>query len=220
MFGIIRKLLPAVLPFPLNLIAGALGWIKDAIAAGLAWAWKHPWQAGCIILACSSLWLWNGRESARSAVQEQKALVTHWRGQFRFQKEEMIRFDGMVKAARIEAARLDRENKVRVEREQDQAIKEALNAYRKNHAVADAALDERLRRPGSTATCAAGSGGGAAQLPVISDMPGGIVRPGGASIVSEADARICAGNTVRLEELIAAWSAVSAIDVNEGTAAP
>jgi hypothetical protein len=58
-------------------LLSGLGWLKQAIAALVGIASRHPWQAACAVLALYSAWLWQGeyetarqRDAARDAVAQ------------------------------------------------------------------------------------------------------------------------------------------------------
>lgn len=55
-------------------LLGGLGWLKDAISAAFKWCVAHPWQAGCIVLLCASLWFWNGKREALADLKDMTAL--------------------------------------------------------------------------------------------------------------------------------------------------
>lgn len=189
-------------------------WLKAAAAALIRWALDDPWRIAFAGALLAALWFHHGRERARAADARHVAAAARWRDLFERQKAEMLKFEAMVRSAREEAARLDRENVARVKRAQEQISRETIDAYRNDLDAARAVLADRLRRPGATARCAAGGDGAAADLPILSALPAGALRAGQAAIVDVADIDIATENTVRLERLIAAWRDQAAVDVN------
>ncbi|BAV64779.1 hypothetical protein [Sphingobium cloacae] len=201
-------------------------WLFDAIAHvgielagllgdGVRWLLARPWRLAMLILALLCLWLHGQARSARDLAEARRVQAAAWQGKFRDQKAEMQKFVGMVRDARAEAARKDRENAARVGREGAAILQEVKNDHQADLAAARADLADRLRdaRTRSGAASAAG-GGGAADLSGVPVLSSGPLRPGEAAIVDEADLAICTANTVTLEALNAAWDRIARIDIN------
>ncbi len=203
-----------MLEFVLGLVGDLVGNVLDLIR-------RYPWQALAIVLLMVAFVQHRQIGRATDRADREHVLALQWRSDFRSQREEMRKFVGLVRAARVAAARADQLNNERVTRETAARIEEVKSDYQDDLAVALDAVDRRLhdsiRQAGGGG---AGSGRAAAQLPIISDMPEGALRPGEAAIISAADARLCIANTVRLEQLIRAWNGVAGVDVNGASEGP
>ena len=213
--GIISKIASNTLPPPLNWIISGLGWVKDMLAAALCWAIAHPWQAGCIVLGLYVAFLHLHTMPSKNheiAVQSgAKNIAARW---FVDERRAYHKFIKQVERARIDAAELDRQNVERFKTETTARISEIENENIELRDRNRGLVADRMRRAGvHTASVSLGSGG-TANLPVISDMSGGIVPGTGAAIISESDALICADNYSTLTSLIAAWKVIEAVDVN------
>ncbi|SCW61633.1 hypothetical protein SAMN02927924_01681 [Sphingobium faniae] len=202
-----RFLLDAIIHVGAELI-GLLG-------DGIRWLLARPWRMAILILALLCLWLHGQARSARDLADARGVQASSWHAKFVEQKAEMLKFVGMVRDARAEAARKDRENVARVEREWGQVLQEVKNDYQADLANARADLAERLRvsRPGAGAACGSG-GGGATDLSVLPFLSSGPLRAGHAAIVDAADIDACTVNTLRVEHLTDAWGRAAAINVN------
>ena len=145
-----------------------------------------------------------------------EADAAKWKQTFIDQRTEFRKLVGLIKEARKEAAKLDRENKERVGRETAAAI-ERVQANAKNERNrALAALRERLRGDGGAGgdgvECR--GGGGPTRLPVLSAVPPGTLFPSRPAVVDGSDAELCTLNTLNYEALIKAWWGAAAVDVN------
>lgn len=200
----------------IKIFAGSVfGKLVDGFIAVVTWMMKNPWQAGCIILglyvAILHISILPGKDREIAVQSGAKNIAARW---FVDERRAFNEFIIKVELARKVAAELDRQNAERFKQETQARISEI--EY-ENIELRDSnrrLVAERMRGAGvHTASVSLGSGG-AADLPVISEMPGGIVPGTGAAIISESDALTCADNYTTLTSLIAAWRAVELVDVN------
>jgi|TARA_R110002049_G_scaffold14166_1_gene60179 hypothetical protein len=214
--SIASKIAGIALPPPLNWLVTGLGWIWDLIIKFIRWAIANPWQAACLIMALWLVFLHVHTMPAKdreTAVQSgAKNIAARW---FVDERRAFNAFIIKVELARKVAAELDRRNAVRFKQETEARISEIENENIELRDRNRSLVAERLRGPGVRAASVGVSGGGTADLPILSAMPGGIVQGSGAAIISESDALICADNYSTLTSLIAAWKAVEKIDVNQ-----
>jgi len=196
------------------------GLLLKGLCKAFEWIVQQPWQAAVLLL----LILWgverNAHVRADVVAANNAAQARQWKADFHRQRSEMVKFKGMVRDARAEAARLDQANKARVTREWSAKLETVYGQVEDARAAARAAIERRMS--GSPREGAEGFAGGcgAAELPALSTLPPGPLRPGEAAIISLSDALISGDNTMRLEGLIAAWDALSSIDVNGPPSAP
>jgi len=188
----------------------------DAIFAVFRRVRRNPEAALGLALLLVAAWLWVGRSSARDLAAQRAAQATAWQAKFRSQKMEMEKFVGVVRQARVDAARLDRENADRVQREWAANLGKVKNGYEADLAAARAAVALRLHGGNGAPTIGNSGGGGDAQLSALPVLSTGVVRAGDAAIVDGGDIDASTVNTVRLERLILAWTLAAAIDVNHG----
>lgn len=165
-------------------------------------------SAGLVLLALACAGLWIGWDRAEAWGRAQQVMANRWRATFLAQRGEMRRLVVKIIDRTREAARQDAAHAARVERTQAAEIERIKDDYRKTNAAALAALRERMRGNGQSGgqrvRCDGGSG--PADLPILSDLPAGSLRGGGAAIVDERDAALCTANTLRLEAVIGAWN--------------
>lgn len=219
--SIASKLAGMVLPPPFNFIAAGLGWIKDMIVMAAKWAIEHPWQAAFLFLA---LWMVVVQTRTIPAKEREiavqagaKNILAKW---FVDERRAYNEFIIKVELARKVAAELDRQNVERFKQEAQSRISEIEHENIELRDSNRRLVADRLRG-GSVRTTSVSIGGGrAADLPVLSEMPGGAVSGAGAAVISESDALICADNYSSLTSLIAAWKAVEAVDVNDNGGLP
>lgn len=202
----ISRILGALLgPHIVNLAGSALGWMR-----------RYPVWALCVALALLSAWFWIGRDRARDQAEDRRAQAAAWHSRFVAQKGEMRKLVALVRAARVEAARLDQANITRVQTAWANHLVEVQHDFQNDLARARAAVADRLRereRSGPRANSAAGCGAGTGLscLPTLSTGP---LRPGEAAIVDGADIDAATVNTVTLEHLIDAWKRAASIEVS------
>lgn len=202
----------------ISLLANAAGLIfgpiVDFLLDGLMWLIAKPVRlviAGLLLVLAVQHVLYL-RASDRA--EDRRVQAAAWHGKFVAQKAEMQKFIGLVAAARVEAARLDRANIQRVEREWSNVLQEVSHDYSQDLAALRAAIADRLRKgTGQGPTGSAGRGADA-QLPGLPTLSTGPVRPGDAAIVDGTDIDASTVNTLRLEHLIKAWNRAASIDVN------
>lgn len=190
-------------------------WLLGLIPRIIKWAIDNPWQAGCLVLA-----LWMVFIQVRTIPAKDRAIAVQSGAKdilakrFVDERRAYNEFIVKVEMARRVAAELDRQNAERVKREFAEKLSEIehenIQLRDRNRGI----VAERMRGTGVHTTSVSIGGGRAANVPVISDMPGGVVPGSGAAVISESDALICADNYSTLTSLIAAWKAASAIDVN------
>lgn len=186
----------------------------ELFAAAIRWLAERPIRFLILALVLLSAWLWIGRESARDLADDRRVQAAAWHAKFVAQKAEMFKLVALVRAARIEAARLDRENVERVQRAWAINLSEVTHDYQADLAVARSVVDGRMRQAsGSGATCDS-RGGGDADMFTIPALSTGPVRPGEAAVVDRADIDAVTDNTLRLEHLIDAWKRAASINVN------
>ncbi|MFC3442566.1 hypothetical protein ACFOKF_15430 [Sphingobium rhizovicinum] len=199
----------------------ALQWLRfvpslaiELIAQTIRWLAERPIRLLIAALILLSLWLWVMLGMARDLAEDRRVQAAAWHGKFVEQKAEMSKLVALVRAARIEAARLDQDNIRRVQDEWTATLSEVTHDYQTDLAAARALVAERLRQgSGAGAAGGAGCGGGAGMsgLPALST---GALRPGDAAVVDGADIDAVTENTVRLEHLIDAWKRAASIAVN------
>lgn len=176
---------------------------------------RHPLVAVCAALALVSGWALHSRGSAIDLAAQRKVQADQWRGKFRDQKAEMLKFVGTVRQARADAARLDALNVARVKGEWAANLSEVKNGYEVELGAARAAVARRMLGIGAgTAAGGYSSGLSAAELSALPALSTRALRAGGAAIVDGPDIDACTVNTVRTESLIDAWTRASAINVN------
>jgi len=186
----------------------------ELLAAVIRWLAERPIRFLILALVVLSAWLWITGNAARDLAEHRRHQAFGWRMTFVRQKNEMFKLVALVRAARIEAARLDRENVERVQREWAINLSEVTHDYQADLAAARSAVDGRMRQAsGSGATCDS-RGGGAAGVFAIPALSTGALRPGEAAVVDRADIDAVTDNTLRLEYLIDAWKRAASIDVN------
>ncbi|MDT7533748.1 hypothetical protein OVY48_09960 [Sphingobium sp. SA2] len=191
-----------------------VGFIGELLLALGRWLIERPVRLVILALLLSSVWLWIGRDRARDLAADRRDQAAAWHAKFDAQKAEMLKLVGQVRAARIEAARLDQANIARVQAEWDEDQSEVIHDYQADLAAARDDLAIWMRRgTGPGATSVAGSGGKPV-LPGLPAVPGGTVRAGPTATLDEAEADAVTDNTLRLEHLIDAWSRAAAIDTS------
>ena len=192
-----------------------LGIAGDLLVEIARWLLADVRRLLIISLAILCLWLHGQAKHNGKLAESRRLQAAGWHAKFRNQKSEMLKFIGLVRAARKEAARRDRENIARIEREWSLQLHEVNNGYQADLAAARAELARRLRdaRQGTGAISAAG-GERATAMPAIPTLSTGPVRAGEAAIVDGADLDVCTANTVTLEHLRDAWKRAASIDVN------
>lgn len=192
-----------------------LGIAGELLVEAVRWLLADFRRLLIVGLAILCFWLLGQAKHNGKLAESRRVQAADWHAKFRDQKSEMLRFVDLVRAARTDAARKDRENIARVDREWSVQLHEVQNDYQADLAAARAELARRLRdaRQGTGAISAA-SGERATAMPGLPALSAGPVRPGEAAIVDEADLDVSTANTVTLEHLIAAWKRAAAIDVN------
>jgi len=195
-----------------RLVFGVAGQLLVDIAR---WLFSDCRRLAIFLLIVLCLWLLGQAKHNGKLAESRRVQAAGWHAKFRDQKSEMLKFIDLVRAARKEAARKDRENIARVDREWSLQLHEVNNGYRADLAAARAELARRLRdaRQGTGTTSAAG-GERATAMPAIPTLSAGPVRAGEAAIVDGADLDVCTANTVTLEHLRDAWKRAASIDVN------
>lgn len=191
-----------------------MSWAVTLLARAVGWVADRPLRMLIVALVLLFLWLSFAVDQARDLAEDRRVQAAAWQAKFVEQRAEMRKFEGLVRDARIEAARLDRENDARVRAEWTAQLSEVKHGYQVDLASARARLSQRMRGDASTGgTRLAGDVGGAdlSSLPILSSGP---LRPGDAAIVDGADADACTVNTVRLEHLVDAWTRAASINVN------
>lgn len=176
------------------------------------WMVARPVRILIVALVVVAALLWIGRDRARDLAADRAVQAAAWHGKFTAQKAEMAKLVALVRAARVEAARMDQANIARVRAEWTVHLSEVTHDYQTDLAAARAAVAQRLHA-GTGAASHPGGGAGAAMsaLPTLSTGP---VRPGDAAIVGGADIDACTVNTLRLEHLTDAWERAASIDVS------
>lgn len=189
---------------------------SDLLGAAVRWLIERPVRLLILALILLSAWLWIGREQARALAEDRRVQAAEWRGKFAAQKAEMGRFVDMVRAARIEAARIDQDNIRRVQAQWTANLAEVKHDYQADLAAARAAVAGRMRQSGAGAGAGGDPGDGAgAVLPALPVLSSGAMRPGEAAIVDGADIDAVTENTVRLEHLIDAWNRAARIAADQ-----
>jgi hypothetical protein len=187
----------------------------ELLAQSVRWMAERPVRLVIVGLLLLSAWLWIAGNAARDLADDRRVQAVAWHGKFSEQKAEMLKLVGLVRDARIEAARLDRENVQRVQVEWAATLSEVKHGYQADLAAARAALAQRLRPAGAgTGAASAAGGGSSAAVSSIPTLSSGPVRPGDAAIVDGADLDAVTDNTLRLENLIDAWVRAARINVN------
>lgn len=190
--------------------------LRPLVGALLGWLIERPIRLLIAALMLLAAWLWIGREQARALAEDRRIQAAEWHGKFAAQKAEMGKFVGMVRAASIEAARIDRANVQRVQAQWAANLAEVKHDYQADLAAARTAVAGRMRQPGAGTGENSDPGGGAGAslsgLPVLSR---GTLRPGDAAIVAGADIDAVTENTVRLEHLIDAWNRAARIAADQ-----
>ena len=197
------------------------GWLKRArkgLSALARFARRNPWRACALFLVlCCAICVWR-LDRARDHANAETLRANQAQARFVAQKAGFHKLVGLMKAARKEAARLDRINKQRVKAETDAKIRKVVDDADTERDRDLTALRERLRGgrgpSGDGVECR--SGGGEARLPSLSTLPGETLRLDRAAVVDAHDAELCTINTLRLEALVRAWREVSEVDVNGG----
>jgi len=191
-----------------------LGLAVELVGGTARWLAERPVRIliAALLLACA--WLTLARGMALDLAEDRRVQAAAWHGRFRDQKAEMRKLIGLMRAARIEAARLDRANVERVRAAWAAHLEKVSHDYEAELGAERAAVADRLRgETGSRADCAIRDGGDTQlpAVPVLSDRP---LRPGEAAIVDAADIDACTVNTLRLEHLVDAWNGAASIAVN------
>ena len=154
---------------------------------------KYPWQIICLCLAIGALWQWDNANDWQVKAGEEKAAhaqsIENWRLAYAQAKQK-----NLDEVAAIEARR----NKI-IEKETIKYVYVEKD-YRAN--VANRAGRLPVQANADT-SCPIGYG-----LPVISEMPAGVLSADTAAIVSRTDLDIVATNQAKLEGIVAAWSAL------------
>jgi len=196
-------------------------WLLGLIPRIIKWAIENPWQAACLVLALWMVFVQVRTIPAKNheiAVQSgAKNIAARW---FVEERRAFNEFIIKVELARKVAAELDRQNVERFKTETAARIVEIENENIELRDRNRSLVVQRMRGPGVHTASVGLGGGGAADLPIISSLPGGIVPGSGAAIISGSDALICADNYSTLTSLIAAWKAIEAVDVNENGGLP
>jgi len=187
----------------------------EMLAQSVRWLAERPVRLVIVALLLLSAWLWIAGNAARDLAEHRRIQATTWHGKFAEQKVEMLKLVALVRDARIEAARLDRENVQRVNGQWAAQLSEVKHGYQADLAAARADIALRLRPtspgPGAASAASSGSGAGVPAIPALSNGP---MRPGEAAIVDGADIDTVTDNTLRLEYLIDAWERLARINVN------
>jgi hypothetical protein len=188
--------------------------VVTVLAQSVRWLGERPMRMVFVGLLLLSAWLWIAGNTARDLAEDRRIEAAAWQGKFAQQKAEMQKFGALVAAAQAEAIRSDRANKVRVQGEAAHILQEQTHGYQADLAAAraDYARWVRDRREGGDS--AADRVGGQAGLSAVSAMSPGALRACPAAALDDAEADAVTDNTLRLERIIAAWGAVSAINVN------
>lgn len=188
--------------------------LVELLAQSVRWLAERPMRLVLVGLLLLIAWLWIAGNAARDLAEDRRVQAVAWQGKFAEQKVEMLKFGALVAAAQAEAIRSDRANKVRVQGEAAHILQEQLHGYQADLAAAraDYARWVHERRAGGegSADCVAGQ----AAMSAVSALSSGTLRACPAAALDDAEADAVTDNTLRLERIIAAWGAVSAIDVN------
>lgn len=182
--------------------------------AGMAAGWllERPVRIIIVALVMVAALLWIGRGRARDLAADRAVQAAAWHGKFTAQKAEMAKLVALVRAARIEAARIDQANIARVRAEWTVHLSEVTHDYQTDLAAGRAAVAQRLRaKPSAASHPGGGTGAAMSALPTLSIGP---VRPGDAAIVGGADIDACTVNTLRLEHLTDAWERAASINLS------
>ncbi len=191
-----------------------MSWAITLLSRAVGWVADRPGRMLVVALVLLFLWLCFAVDQARDLAEDRRVQAATWQAKFVEQREEMRKFEGLVREARIEAARLDRENDARVQAEWAAKFSEVKHDYQVDLASARARLSEWLRDDARAGGASAVRGGGTAQLSAVSPMPARSVRAGDGPALDAADLDAITVNSVRLIGLIEAWDRAASINVN------
>lgn len=191
-----------------------LGALLERLVDALRWLLAKPSRMLIAGLVLIGLIQHVALHRAKDLAADRKEQAATWHGKFRDQKAEMLKLVDLVRAARIEAARRDQANIVRVQREWDANLSEVKHGYTADLADARAALAEWMRHGGGARAAGAAGRVGDACLSPVPALSTGALRPGDTATLDAAEAEAVTVNTVRLEHLIDAWGRAASIDPN------
>ena len=158
---------------------------------------KYPWQIFCLGLALALWWQWDSANDWRALAGQEKAAhlqsIENWR------------------LAYAQARQKNLDEVAAIENKQSQIIEKEVIKYvyvEKDYRANVANRAGRLPvQANADTSCPIGYG-----LPVISEMPAGVLSADTAAIVSRTDLDIVATNQAKLEGLAGAWIALETAD--------
>lgn len=188
--------------------------LVELLAQSVRWLAERPMRMVFVGLLLLSAWLWIAGNAARDLAEDRRVQAAAWHGKFVEQKAEMQKFGALVAAAQAEAIRSDRANKVRVQGETAHTLQEQTHGYEADLAAARADYARWVRDRRAGGDSATDRIVGQAGMSAVSVLSPRALRACPAAALDDAEADAVTDNTLRLERIIAAWNAVSAIDVN------
>lgn len=179
----------------------------------LRWLLEKPVRMVIVGLILLSILSATSAHHWRGVAADRRVQAVAWHGKFSAQKAEMAKLVAVIRAARVEAARLDQVNIRRVQQAWAIQLSEVTHDYQTDLAAARAVVAQRLRpRTGAASHPGGGADAGLPGLPALSTGP---VRPGEAAIVDAADIDAVTDNTLRLSHLIDAWTRAEALTASQ-----
>ena len=158
---------------------------------------KYPWQIFCLGLAMALWWQWDSANDWQRKAAREKAAhaqsIENWRLAYAQAKQKNLDEVAAIEAKQAQIIEKETIKYVYVEKD-----------YRAN--VANRAGRLPVQANADT-SCPIGYG-----LPVISEMPAGVLSADTAAIVSRTDLDIVATNQAKLEGIVAAWTALETAD--------
>lgn len=191
-----------------------LALLVELLAQSVRWLAERPVRLVFVGLLLLCAWSWIAGNVARDLAEDRRVEAAAWQSKFSEQKAEMHKFGALVAAAQAEAIRSDRANKVRVQGEAAHILQEQQHGYQADLAAARADYARWVRERRAGGEGAADRVVGQAGVSPVSALSPGSLRHCPAAALDDAEADAVTDNTLRLERIIAAWGAVSAIDVN------
>ncbi|MEO7470203.1 MAG: hypothetical protein ABIV36_24650 [Sphingobium limneticum] len=188
--------------------------LVELLAQSVRWLAERPVRLVIVGLLLLGVWLWIAGNAARDLAEDRRVQAAAWHGKFAEQKAEMQKFGALVAAAQAEAIRSDRVNKVRVQGEVAYILQEQTHGYQADLAAARADYARWVRERRAGGEDSADRIVGQAGMSSLSALSPGALRACPEAALDDAEADAVIDNTLRLERIIAAWGAVSAIDVN------
>ena len=170
---------------------------KDYVGRLLGLIARYPWQIFCLGLALALWWQWDNANDWQVKAAQEKAAhaqsIENWRLAYAQAKQKNLYEVAAIEAKQSQIIEKEVIKYVYVEKD-----------YRAN--VANRAGRLPVQANADT-SCPIGYG-----LPVISEMPAGVLSADTAAIVSRTDLDIVATNQAKLEGLAGAWIALEAAD--------